>query len=69
MADQLVAAGVRSILNFAPAHLSVPEHVSLRKVDLSTELQILSFYQQRQSASQLAPPNGSGPIAEPAAAR
>ncbi len=48
VADQLVAAGVGSILNFAPVRLQVPEHVSLRKVDLSIELQILSFYQQRQ---------------------
>ncbi len=48
VADRLVAAGITSILNFAPAVLSVPEHVSLRKVDLSIELQILSFYQQRQ---------------------
>lgn len=45
--DALVAAGVRSILNFAPASVSVPEGVSLRKVDLAVELQILSFYQQR----------------------
>jgi redox-sensing transcriptional repressor len=48
VADSLVAAGVRSILNFAPALLSVPEGVSLRKVDLAIELQILSFYQSRQ---------------------
>jgi redox-sensing transcriptional repressor len=47
VADRLVAAGVTSILNFAPAVLNVPEAVSLRKVDLSIELQILSFYQQR----------------------
>jgi redox-sensing transcriptional repressor len=49
VADRLVAAGVVSILNFAPAVLSVPPHVSLRKVDLSIELQILSFYSQRQA--------------------
>lgn len=48
VADQLVAAGVRSILNFAPAVLSVPDGVSVRKVDLALELQILSFYQQRR---------------------
>jgi redox-sensing transcriptional repressor len=48
VADQLVAAGVTSILNFAPAVLNVPPSVSLRKVDLSIELQILSFYQQRK---------------------
>ncbi len=47
VADRLVAAGVTSILNFAPAVLSVPPGVSLRKVDLSIELQILSFYEQR----------------------
>ena len=51
VADRLVAAGVSSILNFAPAPLQVPDHVSLRKVDLSTELQILSFYQQRRAAA------------------
>ena len=38
-----------SILNFAPAVLTVPRGVSLRKVDLAVELQILSFYQQRRS--------------------
>jgi redox-sensing transcriptional repressor len=48
VADQLVAAGVRAILNFAPTMVSVPDDVSLRKVDLAVELQILSFYQQRQ---------------------
>jgi redox-sensing transcriptional repressor len=50
VADRLVAAGVSSILNFAPAVLNVPAEVSIRKVDLSIELQILSFYQQRQAA-------------------
>ena len=48
VADRLVAAGVGSILNFAPVVLTVPPHVSVRKVDLSIELQILSFYQQRR---------------------
>jgi redox-sensing transcriptional repressor len=49
-ADRLVSAGVKSILNFAPAVLNVPDDVSLRKVDLSIELQILSFYEQRKAA-------------------
>ncbi len=49
VADALVAAGARSILNFAPAHVTVEPGVSLRKVDLATELQILSFYQLRRS--------------------
>ncbi len=39
-----------SILNFAPTVISVPAHVALRKVDLSIELQILSFYQQRSGS-------------------
>jgi redox-sensing transcriptional repressor len=51
VADRLVAAGVSAILNFAPAMITVPDGVSLRKVDLSIELQILSFYQQRHVAS------------------
>lgn len=46
VADAVVAAGVRSILNFAPTVITVPEHVSLRKVDLAVEMQILSFYQK-----------------------
>jgi len=49
VADRLVAAGIASILNFAPAVISVPESSSLRKVDLAVELQILSFYQQRRA--------------------
>lgn len=52
VADRLVAAGLSSILNFAPTVLSVPDHVSLRKVDLSIELQILSFYEQRRVAEE-----------------
>ena len=48
VAERLVAAGVGSILNFAPVVLSVPPYVAVRKVDLSIELQILSFYQQRR---------------------
>ena len=49
VAEEMVQAGIRSILNFAPVALVVPEGVSVRKVDLAVELQILSFYQQRQS--------------------
>jgi redox-sensing transcriptional repressor len=44
VADQLVGAGVSSILNFAPIRVVVPEQVPVRQVDLSTELQILSYY-------------------------
>jgi redox-sensing transcriptional repressor len=51
--DRLVAAGVSSVLNFAPVVLLVPDSVMVRKVDLSTELQILAFHEQRQVASRL----------------
>ncbi len=48
--DRLVAAGVTSILNFAPLVLNVPDGVDVRKVDLSIELQILAFHAQRRFA-------------------
>ena len=50
VAERFVDAGLKSILNFAPAVLNVPPDVSIRKVDLAIELQILSFYQQRTQA-------------------
>jgi redox-sensing transcriptional repressor len=49
VADRLVAAGVRSVLNFAPTMITVPPGVSVRKVDLAVELQILAFYEQRKA--------------------
>jgi redox-sensing transcriptional repressor len=49
VAGRMVEAGIRSILNFAPAVITVPEHVSVRKVDLSVELQILAYYEQRKA--------------------
>ncbi len=44
VADRMVAAGVKSLLNFAPKVLTVPPTVLLRYVDLSIELQVMSFY-------------------------
>jgi redox-sensing transcriptional repressor len=52
--DRLVAAGVTSILNFAPVVLSVPAGVDVRKVDLSIELQILAFHAQRRAVVRVA---------------
>lgn len=48
--DLMVAAGIRSILNFAPAVVTVPNGVTVRKVDLATELQVLAYYEQRSAA-------------------
>ncbi len=42
-ADQLVAAGVRGLLNFAPVSLTVPPDVALNAVDLAVQLEQLSF--------------------------
>ncbi len=54
-ADVLVKAGIGSILNFAPTVLAVPRSVNVRKVDMASELQILSYYEQlrRQGRSEL----------------
>jgi len=51
--DRLVAAGVTSILNFAPVVLNVPSDVDVRKVDLAAELQILSFHETRKAAADI----------------
>jgi redox-sensing transcriptional repressor len=55
-ADRLVKVGVTSILNFAPVVLSVPAGVTVRKVDLAVELQILSYHEQRRAATSAAGP-------------
>ena len=47
--DRMVEVGIRSILNFAPTIISVPEGVDVRRVDLSSELQILAYHEQRKS--------------------
>ena len=47
-AEALASAGIRSILNFAPTVISPPDGVDIRRVDLSTELQVLSFYLHRR---------------------
>ena len=45
--DKVIAAGITSVLNFAPTVVQVAEGVALRQVDLALELQILSYYQTR----------------------
>jgi len=41
--DKLVAAGVRAVLSFAPCALQVPQDVAVSSVDLSVQLEQLSF--------------------------
>ncbi len=50
-AEAVAAAGITSVLSFVSDNLELPDHVVVRRVDLATELQILSFYQQRGSAA------------------
>lgn len=49
--DRVVAAGVRAILNFAPARLRVPAAVALRNVDMALELEGLAFALSSESPS------------------
>jgi redox-sensing transcriptional repressor len=53
VADTMVEAGITSILNFAPTVLAVPDGVDVRKVDLSIELQILAYHEQRKAVQTL----------------
>ena len=61
VADRMVRANVRAILNFASRVLSVPQGVLLRDVDLSIELQVISFHLSHRDAG---PPIGGivGPV-------
>jgi redox-sensing transcriptional repressor len=43
IADRLVALGLKAILNFAPAQLTVPDDVALKTVNLALELETLSY--------------------------
>ena len=42
--DVLVAAGVKAILNFAPASIGVRAGITARNVDLTSQMEILSYY-------------------------
>lgn len=44
VADRLIAAGVRGIMNFAPATLHVPEHIYVEDMDFTASLETISFY-------------------------
>ncbi len=43
LADRVIEAGIRAILNFAPVRLRAPEHITLRNVDMAVEMEGLSF--------------------------
>jgi redox-sensing transcriptional repressor len=60
VATRLEEAGIRSILNFAPTVLQIGDDVSVRRVDLSTELQILTYHQQVQNEARERKAGSSG---------
>lgn len=64
VADVLVAAGASAILNFAPRVLAVPAEVLVRYVDLSIELQVMSFFLSRRDDERIAS-SEIGPVSVP----
>ena len=46
IADQLVDAGIKGIMNFTPIRLTVPDNVRVLNIDLSNELQSLIYFVQ-----------------------
>lgn len=67
VADKLVGAGIRGILNFAPVSISTPPDVSVQGVDLAVQLEQLSF--KMSLAGEPPPPAPEGaPAAGPSAA-
>jgi len=61
VADRLVRLGVTSILNFAATVLAVPEGVTVRKVDLGQELQILAYHEHRKAYALSKTGHGNSP--------
>ena len=44
VADKLVRAGVRAILNYAPISINVPENVMVQYIDPGVHLQHMTYY-------------------------
>ena len=44
MIEHLAAAGIKAVLNFAPGRIQAGKDTRLKNVDLSIELETLSFY-------------------------
>lgn len=52
VADMVISAGIKAILNFSPGTLQVPEGVKLKSVDLTVSLESLSFYLAQDALAQ-----------------
>ena len=42
--NEVIASGVKGILNFTPAHLDVPKHIYLKDYDIITSLEEIGFF-------------------------
>lgn len=62
--NQVTAAGVRAVLNFAPASLSARLGVKVKTVDLTTSLESLSYFLARPPASSVTNARRSGKLEE-----
>ncbi|HAY2997976.1 TPA: redox-sensing transcriptional repressor Rex, partial [Staphylococcus aureus] len=49
VADELVQAGVKGILNFTPGRINTPSDVQVHQIDLGIELQSLLFFMKNYS--------------------
>ncbi|PXX65021.1 redox-sensing transcriptional repressor [Nocardia tenerifensis] len=67
--DRLVAAGLQSILSFAPCELTAPASVELRRVDLAVELQMLSFERVRNADNAAEPASVAPEVTRPVPSR
>ena len=63
--DTLVSAGVRSILNYAPRAVQVPEGVQLRQIDPVIALQSMTYHLRRERGAEAGTPGSSRPGGSP----
>lgn len=62
--DELISAGMESILSFAPRVLVAPPNVEIRRVDLAVEMQMLSFERVRNADSENAAAEPDGAVSD-----
>ena len=62
VADRVVDAGIRAILNFAPVQLQVPDDVTVKTVNMAMELEGLSFALANRDARVAREPEAQGPL-------
>ncbi|EIT84405.1 redox-sensing transcriptional repressor Rex [Fictibacillus macauensis ZFHKF-1] len=53
IADQLVEAGIKGILNFTPARLTIPPSIRVHHIDLAVELQSLIYFMKHYPSVEL----------------